>query len=174
MEPNSHNISARKKAKQYRSTGFLQLGKNTITLFLLVMSCLAFAQNPDKRVERIKALRVAFISDRLDLSTEEAQKFWPVFNQFDDRQMELQRQKKQLLFKLRQENIANLSDKETTKLMEQEDQLETEIQNNKRQLAKDLQGIIPNQKILMLKQLEIEFKNKLLQQMKNKGRRFRN
>ena len=138
-----------------------------------MVSCLAFAQNTDKRVERIKALRVAFISDRLDLSTEEAQRFWPVFNQFDDRQIELQRQKKQLLFKLRHENIATLSDKETARLMEQEDQLETEIQNNKRQLAKDLQGIIPNQKILMLKQLEVEFKNKLLQQMKSR-RRFGN
>ena len=169
-----HNIFFCKKTKPYGNTGSFLIGKKIITLFLLVMSCMAFAQNTDKRVERIKALRVAFISDRLDLSPEEAQKFWPVFNQFDDRQMELQRQKKQLLFKLRQENIANLSDKETAKLMEQEDQLETEIQNNKRQLAKDLQGIIPNQKILMLKQLEIEFKNKLLQQMKNRSRRFGN
>ncbi len=148
--------------------------KKLLTILLLSLSILASAQDMEKRVERIKALRVAFISDKLDLTTEEAQKFWPVFNQYDEKHSGLQRQKRQLMFKLRRENTSSLSDKETLKLMEQDEQLETEIQNNRRQLAKDLQGIIPNQKILMLRQLEIEFKNKLLEQIKNRGERRRN
>lgn len=148
--------------------------KKILPILVFLLSLSTFAQDLGKRVERIKALRVAYISDKLDLSPEEAQKFWPVFNQFDDKHFELQRQKKQLMQKLRPENTASLSEKETAKLIEQDDQLETDIQNNRRQLAKDLQGIIPNQKILMLKQIEIEFKTKLLQQMKNRGGRFRN
>jgi len=52
--------------------------------------------------------------------------------------------------------------------MEEDDKLENDIQDNRRKLTKDLQGVIPNQKILMLKQLEIEFKEKLLKQMKNR------
>ncbi len=149
--------------------------KKLLTILLLSLSVLASAQDMEKRVERIKALRVAFISDKLDLTTEEAQRFWPVFNQYDEKHSTLQRQKRQLMFKLRRENASTLSDKETLNLMEQDEQLETEIQNNRRQLAKDLQGIIPNQKILMLRQLEIEFKNKLLDQMKNRGaKRLRN
>lgn len=145
------------------------MSKKIITTLLLIVSLITFAQDKNKRVERIKALRVAFISDRLDLTTDEAQKFWPIFNQYDDKHFELQRQKKHLMLKLRPENTANLSEQETAKLMEQDNQIESEIQNNRRQLAKDLQGAIPNQKILMLRQLEIEFKNKLLQQMKNRG-----
>ena len=149
--------------------------KKLLTILLLSLATLASAQDMEKRVERIKALRVAFFSDKLDLTTEEAQKFWPVFNQYDEKHSGLQRQKRQLMFKLRRENTSSLSDKETLKLMEQDEQLETEIQNNRRQLAKDLQGIIPNQKILMLRQLEIEFKTKLLDQMKNRGgKRLRN
>lgn len=35
-----------------------------------------------QREERIQALRIAFISQRLNLSPDEAQKFWPVYNQF--------------------------------------------------------------------------------------------
>lgn len=127
----------------------------------------------EERIERIKALKVAFISDRLDLKPEEAEKFWPIFNQFEERQMELHKQKRQLMFKLRPENTKDLSDKETTILMEQDDQLETDLQNNKRKLAKDLQGVIPSQKILMLKQLEIEFKEKLLEQMRNRRGKMR-
>lgn len=143
--------------------------KKIITLFLLVLSVGLFAQDKKQdRIERIKALKVAYISDRLDLKPDEAEKFWPVFNQFEERQFELHKQKRQLMIKLKPENTKNLSDKEMTALMDDDDRLETEIQSNKKKLAKDLQGIIPNQKILMLKQLEIEFKHKLLEQMKNK------
>ncbi len=147
--------------------------KKILTLLLLALSVSTFAQDrKEERIERIKALKVAYISDRLDLKPEEAEKFWPVYNQFEARHYELHKQKRQLMFKLKPENTKELSDKETAALMEQDDQLETEIINNKKKLVKDLQGVIPNQKILMLKQLEIEFKHKLLEQMKNhKGRR---
>lgn len=146
--------------------------KKIIIILLLLLSVTTFAQDKEKHMERIKALRVAFISDRLDLTPEEAQKFWPIFNQFDERQLEFHKQKRQLMHKLRPENAADLSDKETAALMEQDDKLESDIQENRRKLTKDLQGVIPNQKILMLKQLEIEFKEKLLEQMKNRrGRR---
>jgi len=39
-------------------------------------------QNPEKRSERVEAMRVAFITKRLNLSPEEAQRFWPVYNKF--------------------------------------------------------------------------------------------
>ncbi|WP_313807902.1 sensor of ECF-type sigma factor [Flavobacterium sp.] len=143
--------------------------KKIVTLLVLVFSIALFAQDKkQERFERIKALKVAFLSDRLDLKPEEAEKFWPIYNQFEERQLEFHKQKRQLMHKLRPENTTGLSDKETATLMEQDDQLETEMQNNKRKLVKDLQGVIPNQKILMLKQLEIEFKEKLLRQMRHK------
>lgn len=39
-------------------------------------------QLPEKKQQEIEALKVAFISKELDLTPEEAQKFWPVFNQY--------------------------------------------------------------------------------------------
>lgn len=147
--------------------------KQFITILFLLFSTLIFSQEMDEKIERIKALRVAYISDRLELTPEEAQKFWPLFNQFDDKQTELNREKRKLMFKLRPENATNLSEKESALLIAEDERLETEIQNNKRQLAKNLQGVIPNQKILILRQIEIEFKQKLLKQIKER-RRFRN
>lgn len=144
------------------------------TLLLLFVTVLTFGQDMEDRIERIKALRVAYISQKLNLTTEEAQRFWPVFNQFDDKMDGLHKQKRQLMFKLRPENASKLSEKETTLLMDEDDKLEQEIQNNRRQLVKNLQGVIPNQKILMLRQIEVEFKQKLLNQMKNRREeRFR-
>lgn len=142
--------------------------KQLTTILFLLFSTFVFSQDMGEKIERVKALRVAYISDRLELTPDEAQKFWPVFNQFDDKQFELNREKRKLMFKLRPENSSNLSEKESAELMAEDDRIETEIQNNKKQLVKNLQGVIPNQKILMLRQIEIEFKQKLLKQIKNR------
>jgi hypothetical protein len=50
----------------------------------LLLTCFAFtiligvAQNGS----RLEALKIAYITKRLDLSPEEAQKFWPIYNQY--------------------------------------------------------------------------------------------
>jgi hypothetical protein len=39
-------------------------------------------QLPEKKQQNIEALKVAFISKELELTPDEAQKFWPVYNQY--------------------------------------------------------------------------------------------
>jgi len=147
--------------------------KNIVILLLLFPTVL-FSQDKEQRIERIKALKVAYISEKLDLTSIEAEGFWPIFNQFEDKQNQLQKQKKQLIKQSNPENASTLSEKETYQIIQEEDKIDSETQNNKRKLVKDLQGVIPNQKIIMLKNLEVEFKQKLLDQIKNhKERRFK-
>lgn len=56
-----------------------------ITLALGSFSALK-AQDDDgsKKAEKIKALKIAFISQKLELSPDEAQKFWPVYSQYEN------------------------------------------------------------------------------------------
>ncbi len=54
----------------------------------LFFAAIAIAQEPepdlsDKKQQDIQALKVAFISKELDLTPDEAQKFWPVYNQYE-------------------------------------------------------------------------------------------
>jgi hypothetical protein len=45
----------------------------------------AVAQNANaQRSEKIKALKIAFITQKLQLSSAEAEKFWPVYNQYEN------------------------------------------------------------------------------------------
>lgn len=54
-----------------------------ISLFTSYTLAVAQEQQPDPRQEeKIQALEVAFISRKLELTTEEAQKFWPVYNEY--------------------------------------------------------------------------------------------
>lgn len=142
--------------------------KKITTLLLLFFCGILFAQDFNKRAERVKALRVAFISSKLDLTSQEAEKFWPIFNKFSDTQLDLHKQKRQLMLKLKPENTAGLSDAATLKLLNESENIDSELDNKKRLFIKELQGVIPPQKILMLKKIEEEFKSTLLKQFKNR------
>ena len=63
--------------------------KNNLTLLLLFLfSIISYAQPRIKeKREQIKALKVAFITNELSLTSEEAAAFWPLYNAYDNKQM---------------------------------------------------------------------------------------
>ncbi len=68
-------------------------------LFMILMGGAANAQDPEpqidgKKMQDIEALKVAFISKELELTPEEAQKFWPLYNQYSKELRELRRSSK--------------------------------------------------------------------------------
>ena len=66
--------------------------KKLIILSLLCfLTFTAFAQHDEKR-ERVKALKIAFITEQLNLTETEAQKFWPIYNAFEDNNNKLRRE----------------------------------------------------------------------------------
>lgn len=54
-----------------------------ILSFLFSTFTVLHAQDDDPRGEKIQALKIAFITQKLDLTADEAQKFWPVYNQYE-------------------------------------------------------------------------------------------
>ena len=59
------------------------------TFFLILFTFFAaatFAQpgvlNRDNKAQQIESMRVAYITQKLNLSTDEAQRFWPVYNSY--------------------------------------------------------------------------------------------
>jgi hypothetical protein len=65
----------------------LKMKKYILILFVLLVSCSGIkAQDPgsDTRAEKIQTLKIAFINQKLQLTTDEAEKFWPIYNQYDN------------------------------------------------------------------------------------------
>ena len=48
------------------------------------LSLKAQDEDGNKRAEKIQALKIAFITEKLELTSEEAQKFWPVYGQYEN------------------------------------------------------------------------------------------
>jgi len=142
--------------------------KNLITVLLLISSLTFYGQESKK--EKIKALKIAYITKDLSLSSSEAEKFWPVYNAFDEKQFDLRMVK---MRKIRQEMkskpIDDFSDAEASILLNEIDNLETAMYENRRKLVVDLRKIISPVKILKLKQSEDDFNKTLLKQYRNRN-----
>lgn len=137
-------------------------------IFLLVSS-FSWAQDHKEKREKVKALKVAYITEQLELTSEEAQKFWPIYNTFDEKQMELRHEKmRAILDRFQPGNVDKLTEKEASALLVQMEKIEEDLFNLRKKFIKDLQGIISAKKIIKLKKAEEDFNRELLKQMREK------
>ena len=142
-----------------------------ISLTLMVISALAQdqdeelpAQDPKVR-SKIQAARVAYITDQLALTPEEAEKFWPIYREFSTKRRELRIQ-------LRQAKRTP----DTGKPSEQADQDnindQLEIKQQELNLEKDysarLLKVISAQKLRTLPDAERRFRQIILDQIQRR------
>lgn len=78
----------------------------------------SFSQEKNRgfNFERFKAERVAFITDAINLTPAEAEKFWPVYNEFDRKRLDLMKKRNELELSMKDENLKKMSDKEFIEL----------------------------------------------------------
>lgn len=140
-----------------------------ILIIFFLSSTLIQAQRPDKRSE-LKALKIGYLTKQLQLTSSEAEVFWPIYNEFDKKMFELRQQK---VLKSRNLNIESLTDKEALGLIESMKESEKNKFEYESQLIEDLMKILPPKKIILLKKSEIEFGKQVLEQYKQKRRGMR-
>lgn len=134
-------------------------------ILLFSLSCLG--QGFKEKKEKIKALKVAYITSELSLTSDEAQKFWPIYNTFESKQFELRHKKmRSIINKFEDGGLDKLSEKEATSLIVQMEDIEDELYVYKKKYLKDLQTVISAKKIIKLKQTEEEFNRRLLKQFR--------
>jgi len=140
-----------------------------ITLFLALSSIAQDGSFIKGKKDKIKAIKIAYITNELSLTSDEATKFWPLFNAFEDKQNEIRKQKlKGFLDRTDDNSIDKLSDKEATTLLLQIESTEDELYQLKKKFIANLKGVISPLKILKLKKAEEGFNRKLLQQYRDK------
>ncbi|TKC07035.1 hypothetical protein [Pedobacter frigoris] len=90
-----------------------------ITLFFS-LPFFALAQRPGgDRGEEIEAYKIAFLTQKLDLSPEEAKIFWPIYTSWQKQQSDLRKERQQKMISFRKiSEIENLSDSEVQALIQ--------------------------------------------------------
>ena len=73
--------------------------KNLIIIFVLCLGLSGQAQKKDRH-EQIKALRVPFLTEELNLTPAEAEKFWPIYNAHEEKLRTLRKQERKEIFEI--------------------------------------------------------------------------
>jgi hypothetical protein len=151
----------------------MKLNKILPILFLFIsFSFYAQGEKMKEKKEQIKALKVAFLTTELELTSSESEKFWPVYNAFDDKQFELRHLKmKAFMGRMDDNTMDKMSEKEANTFLNQMESNEDELYMLRKKFITTLKGILPATKIIKLRKSEEDFNRKLLQQYRDKGNR---
>jgi hypothetical protein len=131
-------------------------------LICLIFVSMSFAQGAKR--EKIKTLKTAFITTELSLTQQEAEKFWPIYNAFEEKQFELRHEKMKSYMKRMDSDLDTMSEKEASNLLAQMENVEEETHQLRKKLVADLKSVISSHKIIKLKKAEEDFNRNLLKQ----------
>ncbi|WP_040254009.1 hypothetical protein [Psychroserpens mesophilus] len=140
-----------------------------ITLLFVTLTFSSFAQKGERK-ERIKALKVALITEKLELTETEAQKFWPIYNAHEN-EMEMLRINGRE--KRRNINLETISESEAQIALQDLLAFEKEQHELRADLVESLLTVIPAKKIILLKVVEDQFKRSMLEELKKRRENFK-
>lgn len=148
-----------------RTNLVLTMKKYILTIVtLLFVTEISLAQRPGERYdpEKLQAARVAFITSRLDLKPEQAEKFWPVYNQFNDNRETYLRE----IRKLSDLRSGDISESDAKKRIEQRFELQRKVLSEEEKFMSDLSKVISYNQILKLNGLARDFTRTVYQKQK--------
>jgi Spy/CpxP family protein refolding chaperone len=122
-------------------------------------------QGGNETREKFKSQKIAFLTNKLSLTTTEAQEFWPVYNEMENKMDEIKGCRREAMKECKG-NIETLSDKEIEDAIDvliKNEQKEAEIKSAYHEKFKKILG---PRKVLLLYQSEKDFKAELLNKMK--------
>lgn len=134
--------------------------------FLFVCK-LVLAQGPgrDFDSQKLQDAKIAFITSRLDLTPDQAEKFWPIFNQFSDqREANL---KKMAALNPRRES-EKLSESQAQENINQRFALQKKMIQDEEKFVKEISGVITYSQILQLHGLSRDFARMIYQRQRKK------
>lgn len=135
-----------------------------VLILFLGVSFSAFSQE-DGNYERIKTLKIGFITEKINLTPSEAKNFWPVYDKYSQLLHDLHSQIKTCRKKGCEKD--NLTEKEALEILKKDSELGDQIWKASKEKDKELLKVISAQKLLLLKDAEKEFHRKLMKQYKD-------
>ncbi|NCT09454.1 MAG: sensor of ECF-type sigma factor [Flavobacteriia bacterium] len=142
-----------------------------LMMLFLVISIKAQGRNESR--EKIKSLKIAYLTEQLNLTTNEAEKFWPIYNSFDQEQQELRIKQRSEIHKVLKERgeIDVMDEKEAEKLIMSKLAIDKLLFESQKEFIQKIKKIISYKKIIKLQMAEMEFGRKLMKKYHQNGNR---
>ncbi len=135
----------------------------SIILIAFFMAYGAFAQNKEA-MRKIESARIALITERLGLTPAQAEKFWPVYREYEMQRRALRKQ-----FRDARKNIdmENITEEQGRELMQKTLDLKQKELNLEKEYSKRLTHVISTQQLMQLRAAEKDFQRMLLKRLQH-------
>ena len=136
--------------------------RHLITLVLTLTALGLRAQNPST-MERVEAAKIALITERLELTPEQAEKFWPIYREFSEQQRNLRKEFNNLRTN---HNPQTASEEENQKMLEMGMQIKERQLGLERTYSERMQQVITTRQLMSLRKAEDDFKEMLMKRIR--------
>ncbi len=151
--------------------------KKIITLIGFVLAFGGMAQGPSpEALKKIEAAKIALITERLELTPEQAEKFWPIYREFGKQRKEIRRE-----FDQARKNFDpnKASEEENKTMLDMANQVKEQQLKLEQSYSERILKVISTRQLNNLRKAEIDFKEMLLkriraEQMKRQNQRRNN
>jgi hypothetical protein len=124
-------------------------------------------QNRERMREKIEAQRIAYITSKLDLNADESVKFWPVYNEYTKKRMELRKSRRDL------RDQEEMNEQDSKKYVEQQIEIQEKDLALKKIYYEKFGNILSSQKLAKLEEAEKEFTQEIIKNLKERRRENR-
>jgi hypothetical protein len=143
-----------------------------IVLYIAISCTLvsfACSKKQEKSEDILKAEKIAFFTQKLNLTPKEAEAFWPVYNDYWSRKNQIIDTKRTAM-KYCSKNLEKMSDEEIIKYADMYIDFHKQESDLLIEFNERFKKVLPPNKILKLYQTDYDFKTYLLQQIKKSGK----
>lgn len=133
-----------------------------ILFFLILGKSLAQRPDPNYDPEKLQAARVAFITSRLDLKPEQAERFWPIFNQYTSAR---EKNLKQISGLMRPQE-AEISEADAKQRLEKKFEIQRIMVDEEEKFVSEMSKVITYSQLLELNDIARDFTRQLYQRGK--------
>ena len=134
---------------------------------MTIFICTQVVAQETSKNEKIEAMKVGFITNKLELSAKEAQLFWPLYNEYNQKIDKLRKTKKSDFDDLKNKG-ENPTDKEISTFMDEVFATRQKELDLQKEYFDKYAKVLPLKKVALLYQAENQFKRELLRKIKEK------
>lgn len=136
--------------------------KNILVLLLMVITLGLSAQQTPQ--EKIEAAKIALITERLNLTPDQAQRFWPIYNEFAQRQQEIRQNFAQ---QRRNHDPKTASEEENKRMLQLGLQAKEQTVQLEKQYSERFLEVINSRQLMSLRKAEDDFKAMVLSRLRD-------
>ena len=135
---------------------------------LLIFSLSILAQKPynyQRKMEKYRSIKIAYFTDNLELTPNEAEIFWPLYNKYDQQKEEIRRERRKKSKEFSQQGDL-FTEQEAEEIIDNHIEMRQKEMELDMEFHKELKAVLPAKKIMKFYITEVQFREYMLRRIR--------